>query len=125
MISNGKIILKKSKPTIRFSWTPLSHITGYSPQYAEQRNKHVSVQRITNESYASVSKSFKKSDRIKGGKITIMGFPFPLGNLESITLVIENAIPTLENFLTGLIVSFGSGLRIVNPLAMGEIAGLP
>jgi len=80
--------------------------------------------RSYNFTYASVPKSLKKANRIEGGKITVIGPPFPLGNLQSIGLVVENAIPALEYLLTGMIVSYGSGGRIENPVAMGKIAGL-
>lgn len=57
-------------------------------------------------------------------EITLIGFPTPLNNVKRIGLFTANATPSFIDPLATVIIARGVDTRIVNPLSVGEVAGL-
>lgn len=64
----------------------------------------------------------KKFEWIKRRKITVLRLPSPCRDLETIGFVVTNAIPSFEDLFTITSVPGGSGVGVVDPGAVGEVA---
>ena len=62
-----------------------------------------------------VPEPLQKSNRIKSRKITAFGLPTPLDNIQTIGFITGNAIPSLENLLTCVIIRRRSHTGIIDP----------
>lgn len=66
--------------------------------------------------------SFEKLERIKRWEITVLRLPSPLGDLEGVGFVVTGAVPSFEDLFAAAVVRSGSGVRVVDPRAVGEVA---
>lgn len=66
--------------------------------------------------------SFEEHERIERREIAAVRLPSPLGDLEGVGFVVTEAVPSFEDLFAAAVVPSGSGIRFVDPRAVGEVA---
>lgn len=95
---------------------------GDTLESAEKGHKHVPIQRIPNKPNAGVSVIVKEPNGIELREIAAVGVPAPLGEFSSVGFVSGDAIPALEDLLTGVVVP-RSPRVVVDPFSIGIVTG--
>ncbi|RDY07835.1 hypothetical protein CR513_08001, partial [Mucuna pruriens] len=140
VIGEGEIVSEKGESTVSAGGSPLLDLsTGDTLKSAEERHKHVPIQRIPNESCtaehpllripkkaestnAGVGVSAEELSGVELGEIAVAGLPAPRGELPGVGFVGGEAVPALEDLLAGVVVP--RSLRgVADPCSVGIVAG--
>jgi len=146
VIGDGEIVSEEGESTVSPSGAPLLDLSlGGTLESAEERHKHVPVERVpdkpcTAEHPLLTTPNKKKREKVrkstnggvcvsaeevKGmelGEIAVAGLPAPGGEKSGVGFVGREAVPALEDLLAGVVVGWNSG-RMSDPFSVGEIAG--
>ena len=117
-ITSFSVLFWKKFPFMLANWPIISFL--FSRQ-SKERQFAFQVRESTN---VGVPEPLQKPNRIKPRKITAFGLPMPLDNIQTIGFITGNAIPSLENLLTCVIIRRRSHTGIIDPHPIRIIARL-
>lgn len=124
MVGHRKVVGKKSETPVGPCRPPLLHFIARSSQHANQRHKHIPIQRIPDESYAGVPVALEETKGIDTRKVAAGGLPSPAEQIGAVGFVVGDAIPALKDLLAGLVVPGDDGVRVPDPGAVVVVARL-